>query len=596
MDEFHLLRPWWLFALPVGAALIWGFVRRLQSGERWRDACDPALLPHLLVDRPGARRPWLPCLLAAAMLLAVLALSGPTWHSVEQPVYRSRDARIVVLDLSRSMDAPDLKPSRLVRARFKAADIFERTREGQAGLVVYAGDAFVVSPLTDDANTLIAMLPALSTGIVPVQGSRGDLGLRRAHALLEQAGAATGEVVLISDAVDDFRAVQAAADLRESGFWVSTLAVGTTEGAPIPLPSGGFLKDDAGVIVIPRLATKGLREVARAGGGRFATLTADDRDVEGLLRPQDARFGIDTEATEREAHAWRDEGPWLVLALLPLAALAFRRGWLLVLVPVLCAPAEPALGFDWDDLWRRADQQVAKALVHGDAEAAVQAAVDQAWLGAALYRNGDFDDATQAYGELDGKTADYNRGNALAKAGRLRAALGAYDEALSLDPEFEDATFNRALVEELLRQQTQERRKAGDTAKGGARRGGDAADGARREESERAGEGDPRGEAQPGENDSSAQDGSSASSASGEAGRGEPPNRPADARDRPAGPDGPNEGQLASLAGALSEEHRQALEQWLRRIPDDPGGLLRQKFILDYNRRGRPDPDTERTW
>ena len=599
MEDFHFLRPGWLLALPPGLGLVWAYARRLRSGERWRDLCDPVLLPHLLAARDGNARSLVPLLMGAGLVLAVLALAGPAWHSHEQLVHRVKDARIVVLDLSRSMDASDTPPSRLARARLKAAEIFAMTGEGQAGLVVYAGDAFLVSPLTDDSATLSAMLPALSSDLMPAPGSRADLGLRRAGELLARAGRTGGEVILIADSAGDFRSVEAAADLARDGFTVSVLAMGTLQGAPVPLAGGGFLKDDAGHIVVPRADPKGLREVARAGGGRFAKMSADHRDLRHLLG-SGARTAEETEESEHRARRWRDEGPWLVLVLLPVAALAFRRGWLLGLGALLLVPMEPARAWQWPDLWARRDQQAASALARGDPAAALERTRELLWRAPALYRNREFEAAAEAYAALDGAGAHYNRGNALAHSGRLRDALNAYDAALALAPDHEDAIFNRKVVEDLLRnaQGRQGRSEWGDAGAAGS--AGDAGSESLRPDEGAPGGGDLRGEpGAPG--DRSSESGASQTD-SGSAGgahepkSGEEAGRSEASEGRGEGTQGARAARSGDEGGGLSEERRQALEQWLRRVPDDPGGLLRRKFALDYQRRGHPDPDTPRTW
>ena len=599
MEDFHFLRPVWLLALPPGLALVWAYARRLRSGERWRDVCDAALLPHLLVRRDVVALSPLPLLMGSGLVLAVLALAGPTWHSREVPVHRVKQARIVVLDLSRSMDAPDVQPSRLARARLKAAELFAMTEEGQSGLVVFAGGAFPVSPLTDDSATLTAMLPALSTDLMPARGSRADLGLYRAGELLAQAGQTRGEIVLIADSAEDFRAVEAAAALARDGFTVSALSVGTPEGAPIPLAGGGFLKDDAGRIVVPRAGTKELREVARAGGGRFAKMSGDNRDLEFLLASGELS-GPETERSEHEARSWRDEGPWLVLALLPIAAIAFRRGWLLALGCLFIVPAGPVRALDWQDLWARPDQQVSAALARDDPATAVATADAAIWRGPALYRNREYAAAADAYAALESADAHYNRGNALALSGRLRAALDAYDAALGIAPDLEDAVFNRRLVEELLRENPSGGNRGEHGDGGGSQSAAERGSGPFRPDDQDSRGSDPRGESR-GPELESMESGSPETDAGSARGSREPDSETTGGQAEVGdGPPGASEGRRGTAppvgAGGLSEEQRQALEQWLRRIPDDPGGLLRRKFALDYERRGRPDPDSPRTW
>ena len=328
LSDFHFLRPYWLLALLPLGFMLWRLRRPSGDGGAWRQVCDPHLLPHLLVHQAGRDSRLLLWLLGLGWLLAVLALAGPTWSQRPQAVLRNLEAQVIVLDLSRSMAAADLKPSRMIRARFKVADILQQRDEGLTGLVVFAGDAFTVSPLTHDTNTIAALLPELTPGLMPTQGSRADLGLRKAAELLQQAGLNQGEILLVADGDNGQATLKTTQTLRKQGFRVSVLAVGTPQGAPIPEVGGGFLKDAAGNIVVPKLNSTALQTLARAGGGRFSPISADATDLDILLADRD-NLRVETEQLERQTTVWQEQGPWLVLLLVPLMALAFRRGWLL---------------------------------------------------------------------------------------------------------------------------------------------------------------------------------------------------------------------------------------------------------------------------
>jgi Ca-activated chloride channel family protein len=574
MDELHFARPLWLLALPLGPLLAWAFWYRLHSGHHWQGVCDPELLPHLLVA-PGVRRhTWPLWALAVAGVLSVLALAGPAWERLEQQVYRTVDARVLVLDLSRSMDASDLAPSRLVRARFKVVDVLRRSGDRPVGLAVFAGDGFMVTPLTQDANTLISLLPAVDTSIMPVQGSRADLGLKAAAELLARGGARRGQVLLITDGVKGRRAEDAAARLLENGFRVSVLAAGTPEGAPIPIAGGGFLKDLSGTIVIPMTDFAALRAIARAGGGRFAPLANDDSDIDALLdRTSDDSWETQVESVERTSESWRDRGPWLLLVVVPLAALGFRRGWLLLLPMALFLPVPPVQAASWADIWAWPDQQAARALEQGEPNRAAAVARDPLWKGSALYRGGQYGEAAEAFAQVDNPDAHYNRGNALARAGQLREAIEAYDTALAKHAGHEDATHNRALVASLLEQleQRASQQQSGDDSGGG--RGG--ADGA------------PEGAQQEGEGNSAEAEGDNEISGNPEA----------PGTDEPVRPEQTKAGRTQQMADSgLTPEEQQAIEQWLRRVPDDPGGLLRRKFKLEYQNRASRIPTQSDAW
>jgi len=570
MGDFHFLRPLWLLLLPLGPMLAWSLWQRLHEGVQWRDVCDPHLLRHLLVAPAAARHKWPYWMLIAVTTLALLALAGPAWERLEQPVYRTLNARVVVLDLSRSMDATDYQPTRLTRARFKVVDILRRSGDRPVGLAVFAADGFIITPLTEDANTIISLLPSVNADIMPAQGSRPDRGLEAAERMLERGGARRGEVILITDGVKGPRTESRAARLRAAGFRVSVLAAGTPEGGPIPVKGGGFFKNMSGGIVIAMTDYEALRAVAKAGGGRFASLGSDDSDIDYLLAAEVPHpLELDLQAAERTSEVWRDRGPWLLLLLLPLAALGFRRGWLALIPLSIAVMPTPARAVTWDDLWARPDQQAASALERGDPAHAAGVARDPRWKGSALYRSEQYEEAGENFEQNDDGTARYNLGNALARSGQLRDALEAYDRVLESDPEHEDALHNRALVARLMeqqRQQAQKQQKGGES--GGEGQRGDNQESQDPQDQEPR---DPRDQSQDGDDDRD------------EAGRDQPRDSAADT--------GQSQGDVP-----LTAEEQQAMAQWLRRIPDDPGGLLRRKFQLEHSRRRRERPEGTDAW
>ena len=458
--EFHFLRPEWLWALPAVALLTAALARRQLAPGSWQRIVDPALIPHVLSRRQlkGTGYRWWLVLLGG--VLATLALAGPSWTRVEQPVFRSEQAIVVALDLSRSMDAQDVSPSRLLRAKLKILDILERRASGQTALIVYSANAFTVTPLTTDADTVAALVNSLSTEIMPSRGSYPLAAINKGRQLLEQAGVAFGEIVLITDGGSSPQAQKAAEELRETGYTLSVLGVGTLDGAPIPRSGGGFVTDRSGQIVVPRLETDGLRELADAGGGRYATLAADDRDID-LLLSGEVSGGASTDqslATDQ----WREEGPWLLLLLVPLAALAFRRGWVLMIVVCVVPIAEPARAGVWDDLWSTRDQQAQQALADGEAEEAAALFEDAVWRAVANYRAGDYQDSAAGFSGRDDIDNLYNFGNALARMGEFESAIEAYERVLELDPDAEDAAYNRDLIKELMEQQDSQSGQQGD--------------------------------------------------------------------------------------------------------------------------------------
>jgi Ca-activated chloride channel family protein len=578
------------------AGMTWVLARRRLAPGSWRSVVDPALAPYVLSTGQvqGLSYRWWLALLGG--ILAALALAGPSWQRVEQPVFRSEQAMVIALDLSRSMDAQDLVPSRLTRARLKILDILDKRSSGQTALVVYSSNAFTVTPLTTDADTVAALVNSLSTDIMPSRGSYPVAAIEKGRQLLEQAGVALGEVLLITDGGSSAAAESAAEDLRSAGFQLSVLAVGTPDGAPIPRAGGGFVTDRSGNIAVPRLESSGLQRLAAAGGGRFAVMTSDDQDLDKLL--SDA-VGSGSESDESLAtDQWQEEGPWLLLLLVPMAALAFRKGLVLMLFIVVLPISEPAHALSWQDLWLTPDQQAQRLLEEGSAADAAQLFEDQRWRAVANFRAGDYGNSAAGFGELDDSESLYNLGNALAKMGEFEAAIAAYDEVIDADPDNEDALYNRDLLQDMLEQQQDSQ--SGD--QGNQENASDSGGGAQQSEgasqSDQAGQegeaGDPGAEGEQGE--SSVRDEEAASQEDLEAMQQEL-ERAAQEAQQQAAEAQEQQGVTQEEAEAMrrAQEQQQAMEQWLRRIPDDPGGLLRRKFRYQYQRQGR-DQDGNNLW
>lgn len=407
MDQFHLLRPAWLLALiPLLLLLAMWHLKR-KRGANLSAVCDPRLLPHLLIGPWGKSAFNHNLLVAVGGLLAITALTGPSWEKLEQPVYRQQSSLVILLDLSSSMNGTDIKPSRLARARFKLMDILKRRSEGQTALIVYAAQPFIVTPLTDDNATISSLVNSLATEIMPSQGSRPDLAMQRGIELLKQATAADGHLLFITDGIND-DALNAMLQTHSPHYPVHVLGIGTTEGSPIPLVTGGFVQDRNGDIVIDRLNEQRLLKLVSAGGGGYHRLTHDDRDIDYLLAALSTAGPLEqTAETTLTSDSWFDEGPWLLLPLLPLAALAFRRGYL-VLFPLLLLPLpEPVQALEWSDLWLTPDQQAARSFAAGDPHQAARRFRNAHWRSAAHYQAGEYQQSLDALSESESADGYY---------------------------------------------------------------------------------------------------------------------------------------------------------------------------------------------
>lgn len=677
-SSLHFIRPEWLWTLlPLFVLSLWRWRAKRRSGS-WGDYCDAELLPYLLTESSLAERRWPAITLYWIALLTIVALAGPSWQKVPQPLFRDNSSLVILLDLSRSMDSADQKPSRLIRARLKIQDILKLRSEGQTGLVVFAGSAFVVTPLTTDNATIISLINSLDTAMMPVQGSQPDKAIERGIALMQQAGSAHGELLLLTDGVSRSTLglqMEAAAKVVDAGYRLSIIALGTVDGAPIPLQEGGYLKSDRGEIVIPRLDSEPLQEMANRGGGDFSLLQVDEGDIELILkRLQGASDQTVSKEIEQQQEQWREEGPWLLFLIIPLLALFYRRGyWAIGLFFILPQP-QPVYALDWSqttqwfeeqNLWKNKNQQALDLMQQGEPVEAAKLFDDPKWQAAATYQSGDYARATELYQQLEGIEARYNLGNALAKGKQYPEAIAAYESVLKDAPGHLDAAHNLDELKKLLEQQqppsppeeseqdssegsngeSEEDKSGSEEDKDGSEDQGDGQSEAGESGKEGSGsdqssaEDTPHqqgsGERQENKNESSgssseqdqgaqesatAADNSENQGASGreeasaaaeqaienESERGEQDESEPEPASLQAGDEEEIEdGSARSLSGVKERENepppqevepRSADEQWLRRIPDDPGGLLRRKFQYQYQLESKRTNRSEEAW
>ena len=478
LNQFHFLRPEWFIAL-IPLMLLVILIRKTtakQSG--WQSVIPSHLYQYMVIGKTelGAKPPmWM---LAFVWIISVTALAGPTWERLPQPVYQLKMGHVIVIDMSLSMRATDMTPDRLTRAKYKAIDLVNAIGEGEMGLVAYAGDAFVISPLTEDAGNITTLLPSLSPEIMPVPGSDPLLGIESAAELLTNAGYNSGMIYWITDGIELEQQQELQEYVASIPFTVNALTVGTSEGAPIRQQSGELLKDFTGSIVIPKLNEGAVKGVVKTSGGRFESFTSNDADIEALaavslLDKNDGEEG--EEESNLQGDQWKEVGPYLLLLLLPFAAFAFKRGLVfIVLIGVLSpsfvqnahalqssqdsqniaaqtssAPASSSgpnpLSW-WQKPFMNDNQEALNSYQRGKYKDAVNQFNDETWKASSLYKSGDYEGALNAYQNIPGPNSAYNQGNALAKLGKLEEAIKKYDQALREAPDFEDARTNKKIA------------------------------------------------------------------------------------------------------------------------------------------------------
>ena len=574
LSAVHFLRPWWLLALLVLPLLAWWWRSQAQRRNPWREVVDAHLLPHLLEGEAADRmRAWLRWLALGAAALAIIALAGPGIGKDEQPLWQAQEPLVIALDLSSATLARDLPPSRLAQARAKLATLLRERAGGQVALVAFAGDAFTVAPLTEDAANIALFLDALAPGVMPEDGHRADRAIAWSQGLMRQAGFERGQILLLTDRADGTD-IAAAAKANAAGYRVSVLGLGTARGGVFDTPEG---------LGQARLDAPALRRLAASGGGSYQSLSPGDGDLR-ALGVLDTRQESGTTVRGQKVARWRDGGYWLLPLVMLLCLPLFRRGgaFAVLLACAMLLPTAPASAqappAPGGSLWQRADQAEHARMQDG----------------IAAYQQKDYPRAIERFSTVGGAEGQYNLGNALAKAKRYDDAIAAYDRALALQPGMKDAAFNRNLVRLAQKLPPQQQGQ------------GDRQDGKNRD-----GQGDEEGQG-----DQKAKQGKNQDKAPQKPGQPQatkpppPPSDPqsqaqADAAQRERMQQALREQQAKKQSGqgedgkqqkksdargkpaetAEQRERRLANEAWLQRVPDDPGALLRARFLLEQQRR-----------
>jgi Ca-activated chloride channel family protein len=613
MADFHFIRPFWLLAIIVLFFMLF-LLKKLRVKQSGWQQLLPAHLSKVLVQGNGKAKSSSLALPFIIGLLSILAMAGPSWQKLPQPVYQVAQGSVLIMDMSYSMYSTDVVPNRLTRARYKAIDLLDNIKEGEIGLIAYAGDAFSISPLTDDSNNIKLLLPSLSPELMPVLGSNPFAALSLANEMLINAGHNDGDIYWFTDGIDNIDIQDITQWSREHPYRLNILGVGTKTGAPIKLSNGELMKDDNGAIIVPKLTVQALRGLAKRGRGNYTTLTHDNKDIERLTYKPLVNDTDNTKESENTGDQWQEFGPYLLLLILPLLLGYFRRGALMVTLPfaLMLIPNNNAYADIWQDLFKTKDQQ---GQAHFNSEQYQQAAEEfknPLWQGSAHYKAGNYEQALSAFQQENTADALYNQGNTLAKLQKIDEAIAAYDKALQQDPNLEDAKSNKAILERLKKQQENQEQQSGDDQQQDKDQeqqdqDGDSQEGDNQEnqsQSDESKEGEQQQSDQQGQQnskpkDQSEQDESAEQENSEEQKQQEKNNseqqeqsdeQQANKAQQAEEAELSNEEQSAEaqqLAEQLAKETEQKHQQLLNKVTDDPYMLLRNKMQLEYQKRNQ---------
>ena len=454
----EFMRPYWLLGIVVVLAFsLW----QLKRNKYKNTNIIASHLSEHLVTRPETTKNnrWV---LNTLLIIACIALSGPSIRSIKLPVFEMQKAQVIAFDLSFSMYATDIKPNRLSQAKYKAIDLLKQWSEGDKALIAYAGDAFAITPLTSDSNSIINHIPNLSPLLMPARGSRPDLALKKSIELLKNAGYQQGHIVFITDGFDSDSLDKMKEMIEGTDWMVSVLAVATPNGAPIKLPDDSLLKDASDNIIIPKLNANTLYPITTINDGLYLNIDAQGKDIQLLTQHYDNKNqSKETQESEQKTDNKQliDDGYWLSFLLLPLFLLFFRKGvfyalLITVTLPLTTAKVEASI-------WENDQQNAYQAFQQGQYKEAIENFESPEWKGAALFKDKQYKQAEAVYADQynadpNNKQASYNLGNSQAMQQNYKQALDSFNKALAIDPNFKEAQANKKAVEELLKQQEEQ--------------------------------------------------------------------------------------------------------------------------------------------
>ena len=603
-QDFHFIRPWWLLGLLLIPVLLFFRHRVTRNNTEWDGVVSRDLL-NVLIPTEGLRsvRRWIEYAAMSLFLIAIIALAGPTWQRVPSPTEYLQDDLVIVLDLSYSMYAEDVTPSRLIRAKQKIVDLLDNRSEGHTGLIVYASTAHVVTPLTTDNETIKFLLTSLEPKMMPEYGSNVGQALDRAVDLIEQGSKNAGRILLITDGIETLNLAFFEWS-KETPLYI--IGVGTTEGAAIPQAdlegNLSYLQDHRGNVIVAEMDRNKLTRLAEIAGGNYHDLVLMNTDIEQFSSATWKDFRDRLEHDDRMFDQWSDAGYLLLIPLVLAALFALRRG--VVVVLVLCLfMAEDSYANWFTDLWKNRDQKGSEHLEQGEFAEAEQDFTDPEWRAIAQYRQQKFDQAGEYFAADDSPRFLYNYANTLALQGEFAEAINTYNKVLDLDPNHDDAQYNRDLLEQLMQQQNQESQENESNQgtenpqnqEGASERDESVSSESQQMNGNEQNEESDRLNSNLGENDEepSTDENSEQQSEDGDQ---EEEIAAAEAEDEESER---NENDENLTAAQQDREIEATLERMLRRVNDEPGNLLQQKFLHEARlryRRGEITGNSSQKW
>ncbi len=448
-EEFHFLRPQLLWLLiPALLSFIIALVG-LRETVRWKDVIAPHLRPFMIKKGSERIKKWMHLALFVCVSVAIMGASGPSWRKIEEPEKILETPLVILLDLSQSMMATDIQPTRLERAKFKIQDFLEAKPGALTALIGYAGTAHTIVPLTRDYNIIKSHIKTLSPDVMPFPGSDLEKALILADTIASRTEA-PGNVLLISDDFTETSFGHIQNFVINTNNQVTIMPMNTVGGANVPAKQKNqVLKDSNGEIVRSLLDTNILEKMASLEKVSISALTLDKSDVAFLAKNISENLEFKEDVEEKENN-WRDDGLWLVIPFAFIVLIWFRKGWVIYGFLIMVTFSSCSEESKFMDLWETKDYQAQKYYDKAQYDEAGKLYTDPLRQGVSWYKAGDYDKAIEAFEQDTTATGAYNLGLAYYKNGDYAAAALAFGKATEIDPEMETAKHNQQVAQRIM--------------------------------------------------------------------------------------------------------------------------------------------------
>ena len=543
MDFLHFSRPTWLFLIPLVLIFAWGLRQQHKQQHALQHFIDPKLvgfLTHQQTSKPFAA--WL-CI--GSSVLLIIGLAGISWEKTAQPTFNSPQRTILLIDQSLSMYATDVRPNRLTHLKQKVRDTLSKINEGEIAMVAYAGDAYTISPFSKDKSTLTHFLLALDPLIMPLYGSNLDQGMATALSLLDDISH-PAHIILFTDDIKPTEVASIVNQLDSRPIKMDIIGIGTTLGGTIVLPDGQQLKDSNGPVK-PALPINRLKALAQQTAGQYYDSQLTEQDLQRIVTPDLTSIGT-LEKSAALSNLWVEKGHWFALPFLFWLLFKFRLGAMMLLLISLSFHSNDSFAspLEW---FLTDDQKAQKQVQQGNWQAAANLFTQPKWQAAASYALEEYTTAAEALNAIAQTPQDYyNLANSLALSGQTAPAIEAYKQALAMQPDFQEAKENLSYLEQQQDKQKQQDKQNQQDSQETQSQDDDGKQGSQKNDQQQASKpNDPQKSDQPQPTEEQPQDTSS-------------------------------ETAKPNAEENLTDEQKIALDQWLRQIQDDPGGLLQRKL------------------